>query len=197
MWRSRFGRDRAGAPAGSAAATGGEEHRAAVRARSPPAPARQSAGSVGHEHLGRDRVAHQVEQLVAACRSSGRATSRRRAARARAAASRPPPAPPSSAIASATLTISARESGVARPRPRGSGRAQIGGFAHRLTLVQRTPIVRRTMSYTVRKRGPHRGPGQALRRHRGAERAGPRRRAGHRARPARARSSPLSASVSP
>ena len=51
----------------------------------------------------------------------------------------------------ATCTICLRDSGARRPRPRGSGRAQIGALAP-LTFVQCTPIVRRTMTYTVRTR---------------------------------------------
>src|SRR3954452_13124168 len=58
--------------------------------------------------------------------------------------------PSRSAMEIATLTICARESGWrAPPRPRGSGRAQIGG----LSGLDTRPIVRRTMSYAVRTEG--------------------------------------------
>ena len=132
MWRSRFGRHARAVLQRRAAATGGEERGAAVARDRASAPRASRAGSSpGTSISAATRVAHQLEQLVAASRSSGRATSRRSAARARCAGSRPPSSPSSSAICSADLDDlrarqrAARRGRAARGAPRSAASARL------------------------------------------------------------------------
>ena len=170
MWRSRFGRHARALLQRRQQPRVVEEHARgcgcaiASSAVAPVAPA-----ASGHEHLGRDRVAHQLEQLVA------RVEVVVERHRARPQLARDPPhrdrlEPLLVGDRAARPARSAlRDSGARGPRPRGSGSRP----DRRLRLLDiRTVYPYRTPYYDVHRTNPTAASPRArpaLRRHRGAE----------------------------